>query len=671
MTEIFNTNKIRSNDPLRNEKIEALNRIERAFEKWVGKHIVEDSHRVEHFLEKLCGRYSEKWQDDEEMLDLVNMSGDVYNEKFWGGGWHEWIVKTKRKNRVQKISNVMEKAILREGPQLSKAVEELETKNSDLNELNYWEFEKRYPYSTGAGSDWNYVLAREIIMDRMKTKYERKKGVKNGEQRANPAQEKEANLDQLTAENILRNIRNVKFYKGRYGIEVKNPSKNLEFYFDDRLEEWKKWIKRNIKDLKDELLLSGKKKADLSRELERTIEKGVNSVSESKVDDNASVTSVETDSSSIFSDESSNKDYDSDSSSFTSIDDTTGEYGFFDEDVNNKKDTSDTPKEESVEQLGDRIIKEITALLQENSISESEFDATRKLTGQHGLMGKIEFYSRGAGKSFSDAQRRIGISNAKWEFEFYVEKIVKTRENASNLDNLSQKFENGSAKVEINDIAIFNESSGDDKNQEKEQKARVAMMKSEGYFENLVNWVKDEESKLNEVKEENDEDSTPKVKYTEEEEKFLNGEITDPEKKKEVAEQVKTKVNVKKKGWDLKKKLNKALKWAEDAAKKLLKQGKKKVEALENKAKQIKKELKNIENGSNRYERQAYQENKEQVNKLVAKLDVILQNNQTVAPTEKSFFHPEVMIPVSIVALLAIVATIVVIRRKKLTKIKK
>jgi hypothetical protein len=92
---------------------------------------------------------------------------------------------------------------------------------------------------------------------------------------------------------------------------------------------------------------------------------------------------------------------------------------------------------------------------------------------------------------------------------------------------------------------------------------------------------------------------------------------------------------------------------------------------FDQKKEQIKQEIKNAKNSSNTYVRQAYEKNENEANKLLAKLDAVSQGNQTVAPNEKGFFRPEVIVPLSLsVVVLAIVATIV-IRRRKLAKAKK
>jgi hypothetical protein len=78
-----------------------------------------------------------------------------------------------------------------------------------------------------------------------------------------------------------------------------------------------------------------------------------------------------------------------------------------------------------------------------------------------------------------------------------------------------------------------------------------------------------------------------------------------------------------------------------------------------------------MENNSNRYVQQAFQDNKNHVNNLLAELDTISQGNQTVAPNEKGFFRPEVVIPVSLSAVVLAIAVAVVIRKRKLAKAKK
>jgi len=91
---------------------------------------------------------------------------------------------------------------------------------------------------------------------------------------------------------------------------------------------------------------------------------------------------------------------------------------------------------------------------------------------------------------------------------------------------------------------------------------------------------------------------------------------------------------------------------------------------FEQKKEQIKQEIESIKNSSNQYTLQAYAENKKCLNSLLSELDAISQKSQTVVP-EKCFFRSEVMIPVSIIALLTIAASILVVRRRKLNRIRK
>jgi len=393
------------------------------------------------------------------------------------------------------------------------------------------------------------------------------------------------------------------------------------------------------------------KKADLLRKLEEVIKVGtgkaeVSGVSQSDLNDNASETSAETDLTSLF-DENWEKDNGSDNSLFTSIDDAA--------DQGEVTDNKPTTPSEGAEQLREKIIQEITALLRKEPVVS---DSDLKIENQNWL---VQLKTAKTSREIVGIQLRVKLN---------VGEIKRNKQSAANLNNLVQELQNGSKTIDINVIATFNQNSGNDDNKEKEQETREVMIQQdpELYFETFIKWVEEEEKKIEEERKKLKETNPNlEIEWTEREQKLFNGEITDPEKKKEIVKQIEDKINAKKNSWNLWKWLQEMKKWIKTKAKLLRKNNK---IGFENKKEQIKKELENKKNSSNRHIREAYSSSENQVNNLLAELDAISQENQTVAPSEKGFFRPEIVIPISLVAVVAIAAAIV-IRKRKSAKAKK
>jgi hypothetical protein len=87
----------------------------------------------------------------------------------------------------------------------------------------------------------------------------------------------------------------------------------------------------------------------------------------------------------------------------------------------------------------------------------------------------------------------------------------------------------------------------------------------------------------------------------------------------------------------------------------------------------IKQQIYLLKSSTNPLKSKAFKNNEEKVNKLLAELNTVSQKSQTVAPTEKGFFRPEVIIPIALVAvvLIAAVGIMVMRRRNKQLKVKK
>jgi hypothetical protein len=672
---IFDLNKIRHNDPLREKKINALNSIKNEFES-LDKDI-NDVEQLRNFIRKyVCQNWGAG--GDRELIVLKTNGGqsmDKWERKYSfdfqtaGGGWiweqaRQKIVDVGMVNGVrdeetseeevgkviERLSNIVKKAIRENGSQLAKALKELREKTSDLSEWDVEGFEKRcrdedYFNKHGSyegtrwGKKWNYAWAYEILHKKYRDKKQEKWFEEWKEEERRLLEEKarkfkeEATITQReTVEKILSEIREAQFrqeWLGKYKNMVVWPEQTNCYGCTrhDTISHWKTITEDWINRLDDDLLEDGKKKVDLLGELNETISSKASFLN----DDNASEITIETSSTSLFGG--------SDNSSFTSIEE---------ENDNNKKDI---PEEETIEQVGDRVIQEINTLLEKNPISDSEIEEICPIELIREYTDDINLYVKG---NLSFSEKCATINGIKSRIKNVVEAIVSLRKKTANLDNLSEKFENGSEKVEINDIATFNQNSGDDKNKEKEQKAKENMMKSEEYTEAFISWVKIEERKL--------EDSNFKLEYTEEQKEFLKGKVADPIQKEQISSQIETKINVEKKSRGLKEFLKKVVNFVKDKVKKVFNKGEK--EKVEQEAIQIIKKLESAENSSNLYERAAYEENKQQVSELRMQLNSLLQDNQQVP--EKSLFRPEVMVLVSLVAMLAVVATVMIRRKKRI-----
>ena len=98
MTGIFNIDRIKQNDPLRDKKINALNSIKSYFEGL-------DKDIQEKHLQGILRNYRQEWHlnngNDKEFHELMNTS--IYTNNFWHG-WHHKIVDSNNEEIIKKIS---------------------------------------------------------------------------------------------------------------------------------------------------------------------------------------------------------------------------------------------------------------------------------------------------------------------------------------------------------------------------------------------------------------------------------------------------------------------------------------------------------------------------------------------------------------------------------------
>ena len=151
------------------------------------------------------------------------------------------------------------------------------------------------------------------------------------------------------------------------------------------------------------------------------------------------------------------------------------------------------------------------------------------------------------------------------------------------------------------------------------------------------------------------------------ERKLIKGEITDlsEAEKVEIEKKLEEKVATKKQSWSFSQKLSEWQNWLKTEAAKLA------VDYLEEEVKKIKQQIYGLKTSANHYKRKAFENNKGKANKLLAELNTISQKNQTVAPTEKGFLQPKVLIPVALLAVVLAIAAVLVIRKRKQAKVKK
>jgi hypothetical protein len=609
------TTYISKNDPLREKKINALNSIQTYYE-GLDKDI-----RKQHF-EKVIENYAGEWQNDKEFHELINSS--VYNpENFWWN-WYNKIGESKNEENIEKISNVVRKAVLKYGPRLTKAVQELREKNRDLCEWSskqetstslaqkLAEFERRYPYSESAGSDWNYVLARGLLKDKLwYGKLEKQKAEREAE-KAERVKKLKTDNQRNSAKNILKEIREAEFKAELFGEKnmVSWPNRTQSNGTKhNAIGTWKERTKNAINRLDDELLETGKKKVDLLKELNETIE--------TKTKFLPTIESNSVNSPQQSQPKSSLNEY-----------------------------------EKLIDETKEKAVKGITKALQEAKLSQSNLEDENQnwqeqieLAAEEGSATKIE-----------DIENKLlaDISNKK-----------ETKENDTKLDNWLEKFSDKNKQVGNKEftkaLKEVNQNLGDQENQTKAEEVKKAMLEQnpELYFETFVKWVK-EEMEVCGIKENELEDQ---------ERKLIKGEIVglSEAEKVEIEKKLEEKVATKKQSWSFSQKLSEWQNWLKTRAAELA------VDHFQEELKKIKRQIYSFKSGANSLKLKAFKQNEKQVNKLLADLNNFSQKDQKVTPTEKNFWkRPEVIIPTVLGIGLVIVIVGVIIRgKRKQVKVKK
>jgi len=143
--------------------------------------------------------------------------------------------------------------------------------------------------------------------------------------------------------------------------------------------------------------------------------------------------------------------------------------------------------------------------------------------------------------------------------------------------------------------------------------------------------------------------------------KLKNGEYTDINKINEVVNEISESAN--KEG--TKSRLNELLAKAESLVKGTIKGS---IDSLKKQAKEVQEGLYSFVYDTNSYKKDVYQSNQEKITSALKELENHSFNN-TNQPEKSGFFRPEVIVPVSLLVVLA-VAAIVIVRRKKQAKVK-
>jgi hypothetical protein len=243
-----------------------------------------------------------------------------------------------------------------------------------------------------------------------------------------------------------------------------------------------------------------------------------------------------------------------------------------------------------------------------------------------------------------------------------IEGKKEDKARSSKLDDLKEKLSNDNDKQQNNKVFAevlkeANKNIGNQENEVKVQELKQEMREKdpEIYFETFVKWV-EEELKVIEVS---------KDELEEDERNLIEGKITDQNKAKETEKRLEEKIETKKQSQSFSQKINEWQNWLKTTAVEMA------INHFQEQAKIIKKHVYSLKSSTNPFKRNAYEANKQRVNNLFSELNAISRtlDIQTVPPTKKNLFRPEVMVPVSLVAVLAI-AFAVIIRRKKRIKAK-
>jgi hypothetical protein len=298
-----------------------------------------------------------------------------------------------------------------------------------------------------------------------------------------------------------------------------------------------------------------------------------------------------------------------------------------------------------VKEIKDKAVNNITESLEAAGFSQS--DLSIDLQNWRKQMEVAE-----------EEEDAVKIENIESKLLADIEGKKESKAESSKLDDLKANFSNKdepcSNKVFAETLKEANKNIGDQENEVKVQELKQEMRERdpEIYFETFVKWV-EEELKVIEVS---------KDELEEDERNLIEGKITDQNKAKETEKRLEEKIETKKQSQSFSQKINEWQNWLKTTAAEMA------INHFQEEAKKIKKHVYSLKFSTNPFKRNAYKNNQQRVNNLFSELNAISQTQdiQIPPPTEKSLFRPEVVIPVSLVAVAAIFATVIIRRKKRL-----
>jgi hypothetical protein len=299
-----------------------------------------------------------------------------------------------------------------------------------------------------------------------------------------------------------------------------------------------------------------------------------------------------------------------------------------------------------VKEIKDKAVNNITESLEAAGFSQS--DLSIDLQNWRKQMEVAE-----------EEEDAVKIENIESKLLADIEGKKESKAKSSKLDDLKANFSNKdepcSNKVFAETLKEANKNIGDQENEVKVQELKQEMRERdpEIYFETFVKWV-EEELKVIEVS---------KDELEEDERNLIEGKITDQSKAKETEKRLEEKIETKKQSQSFSQKINEWQNWLKTTAAEMA------INHFQEEAKKIKKHVYSLKFSTNPFKRNAYKNNQQRVNNLFSELNAISQTQDIQTPpppTEKSLFRPEVVIPVSLVAVAAIFATVIIRRKKRL-----
>ncbi|MCE8163957.1 MAG: hypothetical protein I3274_07170 [Candidatus Moeniiplasma glomeromycotorum] len=630
---------IKTQDPLRDKKMDSLKVINGYLEN-IDKEIRLEI--LEKHLWSIIRDYKlSKQEKDSGLREVTARYQDFENN------WPQEIVKATDVREINKICGVINRAIIsgsslllaqeirkmrdktfaevwartdfENGKKRYGLVEFYSPEKSTVLQEKLAKFDAKFPFSVNNGN-WENELGRNMLRDELiarinySDEWEKRKAEKEKEAEAGLK-----SIHQERFDRIMEILRSAKFSQIKKNKKViRKVSVGEEDYGFDYFRDF---VQRliNYDSLKNEWLPEGQKKEDLLKKLEALIQAETNKVEVNKGENDNSADQIS-------QNEPQNSPKNSDNSS---------------------KETAKPVKnewEKLVEETKNKAVKVITTALQVSGLSQGDL--------------KVEYQSWQEQINLASEEENVTkIQDIESKLLADINNKKEIKAGGANLDNMLQKFQNADKTANENEfkeaIKETNLNLGDQENEVKVQKIKEAMWEQdhELYFETFVQWVK-EEIKTYEIKDN---------ELEEKEKKLINGEITEPNEFKEIEKNLEKKMATKKHSWNFSQKLSEWQNWLRTTAVRLT------ANHLEEETKKIKRQIYSLKSSANSFKRQAYQQNEQKVNQLLAELNNVSQtsNQTTNAPVEKGFWQPKVLIPATFVIVGLIILVAVIVRKNK------